>query len=539
MNTDLVIKSSSIFDSKDDEPFSGYVAIKDNRITAVGKGDVDGNFISPHTKVIDAGNKTVMAGFHDSHVHLLMAGMYREYVNLIDARSEDEAARMVKEFADKDPDNEGWVIGFSWYHVFWDNRTLPTKASLDKYFPHRPVFLLNAEAHGGWVNSKALEIAGVTKDTKAPFGGEIVKDENGEPTGFLNESAAGLVTRHALEFTVEREKELIRSYMEGAAQYGITALNDVQPYFHGNMGNVDVYHEMDADSELTVRLHVAPDLLGDLDQICKWRDNYKSDKLRVDMAKQFLDGVCTTHTALMLDEYTDDPGNFGIELNDIKSIAAAVPKAHAKGLSVKLHCCGDASARMALDAVEEAIDQNGKNECRHAIEHCELISSSDIPRFGKLGVIPSVQPEHIALTQIFEENPYPVVLGKERADKTWPLKDLLDSVGVLAIGSDCPVVDNNPFLEIYRAVTRLHNDGEPKGGWNPSQKLTLAEVLKSYTYGSAYGVRRENEMGSLSQGNYADIVILDRDIFNIPDSELIDCKADMTIMDGNVIFERE
>ena len=152
-------------------------------------------------------------------------------------------------------------------------------------------------------------------------------------------------------------------------------------------------------------------------------------------------------------------------------------------------------------------------------------------------MIPSVQPEHIALTQNFDENPYPIVLGEERAGRTWPLKSLLESAGVLAFGSDCPVVDNTPFLEISRAVTRLHNDGKPKGGWNPTQKLTLSESLKCYTYGPAYGVRREDEMGSLAEGKFADIVVLDRDLFNVPESELIDAKVKMTIMDGNVIYE--
>lgn len=538
MKADLVIKSNSIFNSVDDKPFSGFVAVNGNKISAVGRDSDGTDYIDKDTKVIDAGDKTVMTGFQDSHVHLLMAGMYREFVNLIDATSEEEAAKMVKDFADKNPNKEGWVLGFSWYHVFWDSRELPTKESLDKYFPDRPVFLLNAEAHGGWVNSKALEIAGITRDTEAPFGGKIFKDENGEPTGFLNESAAGLVTKHAMNFSLEQEKELIQSYMKGAAEYGITSLIDVQPYFHGNMGDVYTYNDMDKNNELTMRLHVAPDLLGDLDQIVKWRDEFKSDKLRVDMAKQFLDGVCTTHTALVLDEYEDAPGNFGIELNDIKAISAAVPEAHKRGISVKLHCCGDASARMAMDAVEEAISLYGKNQCRHAIEHNEMISDEDMPRYGVLGIIPSVQPEHIALTQKFSQNPYPIVLGKERAGKTWPLKDMLESAGVLAFGSDCPVVDNNPFLEIYRAVTRLHNDGEPKGGWNPTQKLTLAESLKSYTYGPAYSVGRENEMGTLEEGKFADIIILDQDLFNTPESEIIDRKVDMTIMDGDIIFER-
>ncbi len=537
MTADLIMKSTAIFDSVKKEPFAGFVAVKGNKIVKVGEGGDYSEWLGKNTVVREFDDKLVMAGFHDSHTHLLMAGMFKTYVNLADARSEEEAALMVKKAADESKDKTGWVRGFSWYHVFWDNKTLPTKASLDRYFPDRPVCLINAEAHGAWVNSKALEIAGVTKDTPDPFGGEIARDENGEPTGFFYEAASGLITKHAFVFTPEEEKAIIREYMKGAAQYGITSMNDVQPYFHGNMGNLDVYSQMDKDGELTVRIHAAPDLLGDLDQAEEWRETYKSDKLRVEQLKQFLDGVSTTHTALVLEEYADAPGNYGISLNDTEAIKNAVPEAHKRGFSVKLHSCGDKSARMGLDYYENAIRMYGKNQCRHAIEHVEMLSDQDLPRFGELGVIPSVQPEHIALTQKFSENPYFITLGKERADKTWPLKDLYDTAGILAIGSDCPVVDNNPFLEIYRGVTRLHNDGEPKGGWNPTQKLSVYEILRSYTYGSAYGVSREDELGSLEEGKFADIVVVDRNLFTVDPAEIFDAKVLLTVMDGKIVYE--
>lgn len=539
MKADIVIKSNAVFDSVAEKPFCGFVAVKGNKIIGVGDRKDANEYIDADTKVLDYSDKLVMAGFHDSHTHLLMAGMFRTYVNLIDARSEEEAALMVKKAADESTDKDGWVVGFSWYHVFWDNRTLPTKKSLDQYFPDRPVFLVNAEAHGAWVNSKALEIAGITNDTPNPFGGEIARDETGEATGFLYESATGLVGKYALVFTPEQEKVLIRSYQQGAAEYGITSVNDVQPYFHGNMGNLDVYSDMDKKGELTIRIHAAPDLLGDLDQVEEWRQKYRSDKLRVEMLKQFLDGVSTTHTALVLEEYTDAPGNFGISLNDTDAIKNAVPEAHRRGFSVKLHSCGDKSARMGLDYYENAIKMYGKNQCRHAIEHIEMLSDEDLPRFGELGIIPSVQPEHIALTQIFDENPYPITLGPERAGKTWPLKSLYDTAGVLAIGSDCPVVDNNPFLEIYRAVTRLHNDCKPEGGWNPTQKLTLYEILRSYTYGSAYGVSREDELGTLAPGKFADIVVINKNLFDVDPSEIMTSHVDMTMMDGKIIYERK
>lgn len=383
-----------------------------------------------------------------------------------------------------------------------------------------------------------MKIMGVTKDTPDPFGGKILRDEEGYPTGVFLEKATGMATNYAFNFTEEEEKKILHGFMDAAKTIGITSVNDMMPYFHGNMGKLKVYSDMDNAGELTVRIHAAPDLLGDLDEVLEAQKKYTSERLHIDHVKQFLDGVCTTHTALVLEEYADMPGECGDGLFDLPPIAAAVPEAHKRGLSVKLHACGDRSARFALDCYEDAIRKYGKNKCRHAIEHIEMLDESDLPRFGELSVIPSVQPEHLALTQRFDENPYPEVLGKERAGRTWPLKGLYDTAGLLAIGSDCPVVDNNPFLEIYRGVTRLHNDGKPEGGWNPTQKLSLFEVLRSYTYGSAYGSFRENELGTIKEGNLADIVVIDKDIFAIDPKELIDREVIMTIMDGKIIYEK-
>lgn len=538
MYIDMILRSKAIYNSVELEPFDGYVAVEGNRISEVGRGDIPSALIGENTDVRDCGDRLVMAGFHDSHTHLIMAGLFNTYVNLLSATSEEEAVRMVKESAETMEDKDGWILGFCWYHVFWENKRLPTKASLDAVFQDRPVCLINAEAHGAWVNTRAMEIAGITRETPDPFGGEIARDENGEPEGFLYESATGLVTKYAFDFTPEQEEEIIGNYLDSAKAYGITSVTDVQPYFHGEMGNLEVYADMEARGKLTARLHVATDLLGDLDRAERLREQYRSDKLRVDLLKQFLDGVCTTHTALVLEDYADAPGSQGISLNDTEAIRNAVPEAHRRGFSIKLHSCGDRSARLGLDYFENAIELYGRNDCRHAIEHCEIVAASDRGRFGELGVYPSVQPEHIALTQTFAETPYRVVLGEERAATTWPYRDLLESAGEMGIGSDCPVVDNNPFLEIYRGITRVHNDGEPAGGWNPTQKLTLAEVLRGYTYGGAYLCSREDELGSLEKGKFADIVVLDRNLFTATPEEIYSGRVDLTIMDGKIVYDR-
>lgn len=538
MTADMIIKGNAIFDSVSDKPFAGFVAVKGNRIAAVGKEmDSISQYAGDDTKIIDAGDRLVMPGFHDSHTHLILAGMYKTYPNLGSARSEEEAAAMLKDYYDGQP-GDGWVYGFNWYHVFWDKKELPRKETLDRYFPDRPVFLINAEAHGAWVNSLALEIAGVTADTPDPFGGEIARDENGEPTGFLYESAIEYVAAHALIFTEEQEKTFLRKYMADAAELGITGVVDVQPYFGKDLGSLDVYTGMESDGELTVRITAAANLLGDLDEALENSKKYCTEKVRAHMLKQFVDGVITTHTALLLEDYTDAPGNRGTQLSELEKIDAAVQEGHKRGLWIKIHAIGDRAIRFTIDSYEKAIKTYGVNGCRHAIEHVEMVTDSDIERFGQLGLIPSVQPEHIGLMPTWEGEEYRVNIGEERAGRTWSFRSLLESAGVLAIGSDCPVVDNNPFYAIHRGVTRLHDDGLPEGGWNPTQKLTVADILRGYTLGSAYGIGREDELGTLEEGKFADIAVIDRNLFETEPKDIRGAHVDMTIMDGKVIFER-
>lgn len=538
---DLIVKGKHVFDGRKDMPEAKLIAIKGKKIVATGNEEQIRPLIGTDTKVMDVGERLVTYGLHDSHVHLVLAGMYQKHVNLSAAKSEEEAVEMLRDFEERNP-SDGWVIGFGWYHVFWDNKSLPTKKSLDVFFPDRPVFLLNAELHGAWVNSKAFEIAGITKDTQDPFGGSFDRDGEGNPMGFLYETALGEVAKFALQFPVEREKEYLKAFMDSAKRMGFTSVNDMQPYFGMEMGNLDAYQELDKEDQLSLRIHVAKNLLLDMEELTTIRDKYKSDRLRANLLKQFLDGVPTTHTALMIEDYSDAyfPGDRGSSLSPLEDIRKAIPEAHKRDFSVRLHSCGDLSARYALDYFEEAIKKYGKTKSRHGIEHIEVIDQADIPRIQELDIIPSMQPEHLAITQTFEDNPYAVVLGPDRIRYSWPWKTMLNQAGVIAIGSDCPVVDNNPFLEIYRAVTRVHNDGEPKGGWNPQEKLTMAEILRGYTYGGAYGVSREEEMGTIQPGMFADLAVFSRNLFDLKDPlEILDTEIIMTIMDGKIVYNKE
>jgi predicted amidohydrolase YtcJ len=384
-----------------------------------------------------------------------------------------------------------------------------------------------------------LEEANVTRETADPFGGKIERLEDGEPSGFLYERAVEYVGEKALRLNQQQEKYYLGKFMESSGPLGITSIVDVQPYFGANMGSAKAYKDMEDEGNLNVRIHVASDLFGDLDEAVKDAALCTGDKVKANLVKQFVDGVFTTHTALMLEDYTDSPGNKGFQLCQLDKIADAVKEAHERELSIKIHAIGDRAIRYTLDCYEEAISIHGKNKARHAIEHIELASDEDIPRFRELGIIPSVQPEHLGLMPTWEGEEYRYVLGEDRAGKTWRFKTLLDTAGVIALGSDCPVVDNNPFYAIHRGITRVHDDGLPEGGWNPGEKLTLAELIKGYTIGSAYGVSREGELGTLEAGKLADVAIIDRDLFKESPESIRKANVYLTIMDGKIIYKRE
>jgi len=536
MKADLVIKGSAIFDSIGDAPFAGFVATAGNRIIQVGKGDVPAALDG--VKTIDAGERLIMPGFHDSHTHMVSAGMALRFENLATGRSEEDVVRIVAEAARKDPKKDGWFFRTGWYEIFWENPTQPTKASLDQAFPERPVFLMCASGHSGWANTAAIKACGITKDTPDPALGEIVRDESGAPTGLFRDHAMNPFMLRALTFDKEEEIDLVKAYMADANSKGLTSVTDVMAYFHGDIGDIPVYSQIDKDGDFTMRVHAAPSLFNDLDNVLKWKEKYGSEKLTVTHVKEFLDGVTSAHTALMLQDYADDPGNKGTQTCDIDKIRAAVPEAHRRGISVRLHAIGDRAVRYALDFYEDGYNKYGDTGVRHSVEHAEIVSPEDIKRFGKLKVIPSVQPEHIAITDAFAENPYPALLGKALADTAFPFKSLLDETGVLAFGTDNPVVSNNPMLGIYRAKTRVFNDRKPEGGWAPDEKLSLQTALKMYTWGGAYNCFRENELGTLREGNFADIIVLDRNLFAVTDDEILKATTDITIFDGKIVYEK-
>lgn len=537
IKAELIIISNSVFTACDDEPREAAVVVKGNKVISVIDREKALEYVDDNTKIYEFQDKLVMPGFHDSHVHMILSGLLEESVNLSGVLSEEEAVEITKKFVEAHPDYS-WIIGFGWYHLSWKNKTLPSKCSLDKVFPDKPVLLFNSEAHGAWVNSKALELCGIDRNTLNPPYGEIAKDKAGEPTGFLYETAMGLATPKALNIPKEREEKLIKTFLKKAASYGVTSIGDIQNFIAQDLGSLEIYEALEQRGELTLRIHFVPGLRGDLEKPKLLRDKYKEGKIVFSGLKQLIDGVPTSYTGLMVEPYADKPDSVGTTFSSLDELREWILEADKEEFRVRLHACGDGAVRFALDCFEEAQNINGKRDSRHCIEHIEVVHPEDIQRFKKLGVVASMQPEHMAITEKYEDNPYIQRLGEKREKYSWAINSIRKTGAAVQLGTDYPVVDMNPMLEIYRAVTRVHNDGKPEGGWNPEEKLTLCEVLKAYTIGSAFGAFREKELGSLEAGKLADIIVLDRNLFNTPYENIRDTGILLNIVDGEIVYSK-
>lgn len=534
MKADIIIESTAVFTGLTDHPEHLSIAVKDSQIIEVSSPDKVKKYAGESTRIIDAGDQLVMPGFFDSHVHVMAGSLFNYYaVPLSDTTSAKDAARKVKAYADEHPEAD-WIIGTGWDHTAWGNKDFPDRHDLDLYIPDRPVFLIHAEGHYGWVNTKALETAGITKDTQNPDYGIVYKDESGHPAGILIESAMSLIGKYAYDFSEERKRKMLQLFLDHAVSQGVTSVSDLYlSRAHEQLEGYSVFKEFDRKNQLTVRLHVYPPLNGDLEKARKFKESFNSSKLKMAGLKQFIDGVVTGYTAYMLDPYKDRPetrGETGFSKEQLQEWVTAADK---EGYQIKFHTIGDGAVRMGLDLYEHAQKENGKRDARHTLEHIEVVAPEDIPRFKKLGVIPSVQPYHMALmpreshTERVTEDKFPYLYSNAV---------FFNEGNVMPYSSDYPIVPLNPMLGLYHAVTR--KDYSLKDTWNEQEKVTLAEALKAYTYGSAYSVFRENELGTLEKGKLADLVILDRNLFDIPEHEILETNVETTIVDGQIVFER-
>jgi predicted amidohydrolase YtcJ len=518
-------------------PWAQAVAIRGEKIVAVG-GDAEIKKLrGPQTKIIDAGRKLVLPGFVDCHIHFLDGSIALGQANLEGAKNPADIQRILRGYAEKHP-GDGWILGGGWNYAMFGEENLPDKKYLDELFPNRPVFLSGYDGHTSWANSKALALAKIDKNTPNPANGFIVRDpKTGEATGALKEFAGSLVGNLVPKPTRAEKLAALRAGIHWANENGLTRVHSAG----GDFQDFALYDELRRRGQLTLRMYIAyfldpPELRPiNIEAIEEARKKYTGDWLSAGVVKMMIDGVVESHTAAMLEPYTDDPSTKGKLFWDPEKYKAAVVELDKRGLQLFTHAIGDYAVRTALDAYENAENVNHTQDRRPRIEHIETITAADIPRFGKLGVIASMQPLHAYpdedTLRVWAGN-----VGPDRASRAWVWKSIADAGGHLAFGSDWNVVTLNPWEGLQMAVTRQTTDGTPPGGWMPEQRITLAQAIEGYTLGAAYAGRREKTEGSIEPGKLADLVIVSQDIFEIDPHTIARTKVLKTIVGGRVVY---
>lgn len=533
---DYILKGDALFDANTKSTFQGFVAVKGNKIIGVGGPEKMDIFVGDNTEVMDCSGKLISASFHDSHFHVSEAVLSNTGIDLANAKSEEEAAQMVADFAKTLPDDGTPVTGFTWYHGNWDRKELPTKESLDRLIPNRAVILYRTECHGIWLNSKGLELYGIDRDTVPPTGGEIMKDKNGEPTGYIHEYAIFLGKGRVI-FPDEIDKKRYKDVFDMLTRFGVTSISDLD---YDVTTNFDVIEKMIENDEVSIRYGFSTlEQYGvDLERAEQFKKKYNSEKMKFLGFKMYIDGTALGYTAELLEPYTDKPDTCNDNPLDFDLMRENILKADKAGYRYRLHTIGDGAVRFALDTFEECQKVNGTRDSRHSTAHMEASHPDDTPRYAQLGVILDMHPGHVTLPcEKAEDNPYLVHLG-ERGKYCFNYKSVIDTGGKYAIGSDYPVITPNPIFSIHSAVNRTFVDGKPKEGWNPEQRLSVGEALYGYTLGTAFHDFKEQTSGSLETGKFADIVVIDRNLFAIPKEQIINAEVEMTMFDGKIVYKK-
>jgi len=511
------------------------VAVRDGRIVFVGSESGGQGLIGSETRVVDLQGRMLLPGFQDTHVHPVTGGIELGECDLNTAASRAEVVSMIGECAGKNPSSE-WVRGGGYQLPHFPGGS-PSRHLLDSLVRDRPAYLSSADGHSAWVNSRALELAGVDQTTADPPEGRIEREPNGLPAGTLRESAMGLVGRLLPAYQEEDFRRGLERALEMAGRFGITTWHEAS----ADAGMLAAYAaERDAGT-LTVRscvsLRVDPKLgVAVADSFVVLRNRFAGGLVRPVAAKIFLDGVIEGQTAALLEDYTDRPGYLG-ELNvQPDSLAAIVGALDEAGFKVHLHAIGDRAIRTAFDAFEQQHDRDGGAGPRHIMAHIQLFDPADIPRFAELGVVASFQPlwayEDTYITDLTVPR-----LGPARSRWLYPIRSVMETSAIVAAGSDWSVSSMDPLRAIEVAVTRRSPTAEAGVAWIPEEEVSLTEILYAYTMGGAMAGDMEDETGSITVGKYADLIVLDRDLYAIPPQEISDAKVLLTMLEGRVVYD--
>ncbi len=530
---DCVFRGGGVYTVDAARSWAEAVAIRAERIVYVGTDAGLTAWIGPMTRRIDLQGKMLLPGFHDSHVHLVGGGIELDECNLNGMTTMDQVLEAVKQFAVRHPDKK-WIRGGGWPLTLSGGN--PHKDLLDKIVPDRPVILDAFDGHSSWVNSRALEIAGITKETPDPPRGRIERDpKTGEPTGTLRESAARLVILKTPPYTHAEFVAGLRRGLEMANRFGITSVQEARVTDQ----HLNAFAELEKAGELTVRTVAAIGFdnakgMPQIPQFVEWRTKYQSKRLRATAVKIFQDGVIESRTAALLEPYLggDTRGWLNLEPEVLKPLAAELDRL---GFQIHIHAIGDRGIQSSLDALEFARDRNGRRDSRHHIAHIQLFDPPDIARFRRLGVVANFQPLWAWADPYIVDMTLPV-LGPERSRWLYPIRSVANSGAVIACGSDWSVTSMNPLDAIQVAVTRRGLKEAPGPAWLPEEVVDLPLMLAAYTINGAYVNFEETETGSIEVGKAADLIVLDRNLFEIPAHEIHNAKVLLTLLDGKSVF---
>jgi predicted amidohydrolase YtcJ len=536
---DVIVTNARIYTLNSQQKWAEAIAVRGDKIIAVGERKQVEALRRPSTKMIDAGQRLLLPGFVDCHIHFMDGSLGLTRVDLNEATTVAEIQKRVKAYADAHP-NELWIQGMGWTYPTFGPSALPNKKILDDVVPDRPVYLIAFDGHSSWANSKALAMAGIDRNTPNPPNGTIVRDDNGDATGALKEAAGDLVGSKTPLPTRAERLDALRKGIREANRVGLVRVHSAGQDFE----YLDLYDELRKSGELTLRFYIAyfldpPGLTPQSTALIEnARRKYSSsdDWIEGGAVKTMLDGVIEAHTAAMLAPYSDDPTQSGKLFWDPDRYKANIADLDARGLQIFTHAIGDKAVRLALDAYQNASEVNKTKDARPRIEHIETISAVDVERFGKLGVIASMQPLHSYpdddTLNIWARN-----VGAERASRPWVWRSIQEKGGALAFGSDWPVVTLNPWRGVQTAVTRQTSEGNPPGGFVPQQRLSLEDTIRAYTLGAAFAGRREKSEGSLEPGKLADFILLDQDLFKIEPSEIGKTEVLITVVGGKIVYQ--
>ena len=507
--------------------FTALVIDDDGRIVAVGDDDLIAKY--PDATGIDGAGQYVLPGLHDAHGHVSSQGFLNINLNVTGLQSLEETVDRIAAY-DKVNPAQGWIEGWGWNQVLWPVKEFPTAADIDAVVADRPVWLRRIDGHAGWANSRALQLAGIDDDTPDPLGGKIIRDDNGSATGTLVDNAMALVDTKVPELSKKDYRQAFLAAFSEFTSLGLTSVHDAGI----GIDEAEVYMSMADNDEMPMRIYAMMWQAGaNLDAIGKPITGYGRDRLDIKSVKLMADGALGSHGAAMIEPFEDDTENRGLRMYTDSELNAMVQKANDMGFQVAIHAIGDYANRQALNAFELA--QGGAaSPLRNRIEHAQVIALADIPRFAELGVIASMQATHATSDMNMTEDR----IGSERVRGAYAWRKLLDSGAVIANGSDFPVELANPMHGLYAAVTRQSRAGLPEGGWYGSERLNREETLHSFTLAAAYAAHQEGRLGSLEPGKWADFIVVDRDFFEIPESEIDDIQVLQTWVGGELVFER-